>query len=145
MHVVEGWACINIWLIGNQRILELDIVSAKIECIYKIFNKTLSKLRLKKYAFPKVVLSFLFSGVILTQGDVLLKSWCRTFLFKYLPHKKKNISACHDVFSMVPLPYEYEIGLWMKSGGIHYEPTFVQNCAKICIEPSGAGWEEGLT
>ena len=25
---------------------------------------------------------------------------------------------------MVALPYEYEIGLWMKSGGIHYEPTF---------------------
>ena len=105
MHVVGRWACINIWLIGNQRILELDIVSAKIECISKIFNKTLSKLRLMKYALTKVVLSFLFSGVILTQGDVLLKSWCRTFLFKYFSLREKMLTksktlvpACADVF-----------------------------------------------
>ena len=35
-------------------------------------------------------------------------------------------------FLNVCLPYEYEIGLWMKSGGsIHYEPTFVQQARKL--------------
>ena len=61
------------------------------------------------------------------------------------PHKKKVIISISVFVLMVALPYEYEIGLWMKSGGIHYEPTFVQKCADFCIKlPSGAD-KEGLT
>ena len=44
MHVVGRWACINIWLIGNQRILELDIVTTNIECILKDFQQNIAKI-----------------------------------------------------------------------------------------------------
>lgn len=165
MHVVGRWACINIWLIGNQRILELDIVSTNIESILKYFQQNITRIAtavpchsflidlllglffssssvtylwgqaglvvFSEWAclchhclLPKVLVGevmfphhsdkfvsedtlwgcfliesvFVFSHfrrVILTQGDVLLKSWCRTFLFKYFsegenPHKKEK-------------------------------------------------------
>ena len=94
------------------------------------------------------------SGVIHTQGDLPLKSWSRTFLLKYFSEREREILTKRKTLMSVllfckrfPCLYEYEIGLWMKSGGrhcIHYEPTFLQKCVKFSIKPSGAGKEEEL-
>ena len=109
MHVVGGgrWACINIWLIGNQRILESWILWAAapthwISVLIQIFKKKPCLLSWVKVLRPRVIRLFVcFIVLVFVQLESLFgqkpKLWgfskievellkCKTFCGKLLSY-----------------------------------------------------------